>query len=380
MTPRSDNRRPAAPARMAPPMTERVLISGGAGFIGCTLAPRLLARGAEVLAFDNLHPQVHTSPGLPPRLHPGVRFVPGDVTVASNWAALFKFFQPEVVVHLAAETGTGQSLTAANRHAAVNVSGTALLLDALVAARHVPRQFLLASSRAIYGDGAWRDESGHVFYPAGRSRAQLDEGEWDFRGPTGLPATALPHRAGTTIPNPISVYAATKLAQEHLLSAWCRAFGSRLTVLRLQNVYGPGQSVTNPYTGVLTLFARLSRERRALDIYEDGEIIRDFVHVEDVASAMESALGREGEGVRTYDVGSGAPTTIAAVARHLARRFEAPEPIVSGRFRDGDVRAASCDITAAARDLGYAPRISIEAGLETLARSLEDPPPTSPGR
>jgi dTDP-L-rhamnose 4-epimerase len=303
----------------------------------------------------------------------GVTFVPGDVTVAANWTAVFKYFKPDTVVHLAAETGTGQSLTEANRHAAVNVSGTALLLDALTAAKHVPRQVLLASSRAIYGDGAWRDESGHVFYPVGRSRGDLDNGQWDFRGPGGQPAQPLPHLAGTTQPNPISVYAATKLAQEHLLAALCRAFGSKLTVLRLQNVYGPGQSVGNPYTGVLTLFARFARDHKVLDIYEDGEIIRDFVHVEDVVAAMVSALkDSQAGGVRTYDVGSGVPTTIAAVARLLAKRFGAPAPVVSGKFRDGDVRAASCDITAARRDLGYNPRMTIEAGLETLARSIEE--------
>jgi dTDP-L-rhamnose 4-epimerase len=366
-------------------MIGRVLISGGAGFIGCTLAPKLLADNAEVVIFDNLHPQVHTTPGLPARLPAGATFVPGDVTVASNWATLLKYFRPDTVVHLAAETGTGQSLTEANRHAAVNVSGTALLLDALTAAKHVPQKFLLASSRAIYGDGAWRDESGTIFYPTGRSRADLEKRQWDFRGPTGLPARPLPHLAGSTQPNPISVYAATKLTQEHLLAAWCRAFGSQLTVLRLQNVYGPGQSLGNPYTGVLTLFARFARERKVLDIYEDAEIIRDFVHVEDVATAMVSALSAtatsaphaSADAVRTYDIGSGAPTTIGAVARLLARRFSAPEPVVSGKFRDGDVRAASCDISAARRDLGYAPRISIEAGLETLARSVEDPPAAS---
>jgi dTDP-L-rhamnose 4-epimerase len=276
-----------------------------------------------------------------------------------------------VIVHLAAETGTGQSLTEAHRHTDVNVSGLARLLDGLAAAGHTPRQFLLASSRAIYGDGAWRDREGRVFYPRGRARTDLEGGHFDVRAADGHAATALPHDASITRPNPISVYGATKLAQEHILAAWCDAFGSRLTILRLQNVYGPGQAVGNPYTGVLTLFARLARERRPLDIYEDGEIIRDFVHVDDVTAAMVAALSSSLEGVHTYDVGSGSPTTIAVVARLLAKRFEAPAPVISGKFRAGDVRAASCDIGAATRELGYLPLVSLEAGLETLARSIE---------
>jgi dTDP-L-rhamnose 4-epimerase len=350
---------------------ERVLITGGAGFIGCTLAPRLLARGDEVVVFDNLHPQVHPDAGLPSRLPKGVTFVPGDVTVSANWQTLLKYFKPDVVVHLAAETGTGQSLTEANRHALVNVSGTAQLLDALTHARHVPRQLLLASSRAIYGDGAWRGGQGEVFYPVGRVHADLAQGIWDHRGADGQRATALPHLAGETRPNPISVYGATKLAQEHLLAAWARAFGGGLTILRLQNVYGPGQSPTNSYTGVLTLFARVAGENKTLEIYEDGEIVRDFVYVDDVTSAMVRAIETGTNAVRVYDIGSGAPTTIKAVAQWLARRFGAPEPIVSGKFRDGDVRAASCDIQAARRELGYQPLTSVEAGLEALARSFE---------
>jgi dTDP-L-rhamnose 4-epimerase len=350
---------------------ERVLITGGAGFVGCALASKLLEQGADVVVFDNLHPQVHPGPGLPARLPKGVRFVPGDVTVGANWQTLFKYFTPDVVVHLAAETGTGQSLTEANRHAMVNVSGTAQLLDALTRTRHVPRLFLLPSSRAVYGDGAWQDERGQVFYPTGRLHADLEKGIWDHRGADGGRAVALPHRAAETRPNPISIYGATKLAQEHLLAAWARAFGCGLTVLRLQNVYGPGQSPTNSYTGVLTLFAKLARERQTLEIYEDGQIVRDFVYIDDVVSAMMLAMATGGSAVRTYDIGCGAPTTIEVVARWLARRFAAPDPVVGGKFRDGDVRAASCDIEAARRGLGYQPLTSVEAGLEALARWFE---------
>ncbi|MDC0708318.1 NAD-dependent epimerase/dehydratase family protein [Stigmatella sp. ncwal1] len=352
-------------------MSRKVLISGGAGFIGCHVARKLLERGDEVLVFDNLHPQVHTQFGLPQDMPKGVVFVPGDVTVAENWGTLFRFFRPDVVIHLAAETGTGQSLTESHRHASVNVAGTARLIDALTAIRHVPEQFVLTSSRAVYGDGAWRDTAGTVFYPPARSRQALELQQWNLSGPTGLPAEAMPSVAGQTHPNPISVYGATKLTQEHMLAAWCGAFGSGLSILRLQNVYGPGQAPGNPYTGVLTLFARLAREQKVLDIYEDGKIVRDFVHVEDVAQAIVQAVARPTRNVRMFDIGSGSPTTIDAVARELARRYGAPAPVVSGKFRDGDVRAASCSIESARGALDYQPRWTLEAGLASLKEWLE---------
>lgn len=343
----------------------KILITGGAGFIGCTLGTRLAVEGHEVVAFDSLHPQVHSGDGLPARLSPKVKFVPGDVTVASNFVALLKYFKPDSVVHLAAETGTGQSLTESARHASVNVLGTANLLDALTASHHVPKHLLIASSRAVYGDGAWRDGSGNVFYPSGRSRRDLEAHCWNFRGPKGEEATPLPHDASTTRSNPISVYGATKLTQEHMIAAWARAFGSSLTTLRLQNVYGPGQAPQNAYTGILTLFVRLARERKQLQVYEDGAIVRDFVHVDDVARAMSACIEKRVSG--TFDIGSGKASTILEAANQIASILGAPVPAITGAFRDGDVRAASCTVAAAASAFGYEPKISLEAGLRQIA-------------
>jgi len=342
----------------------RVLITGGAGFIGCRLAASLLGAGDTVDVLDNLHPQVHGGRGVPAELPANVRVLPGDVTAIDSWNAVLEVSKPNVVVHLAAETGTGQSLTHPTRHAAVNVLGTAALIEALENSSRRPDHILLASSRAVYGDGAWSTDDGTVFYPGHRTTQMLDSAQWDHRHPDGSFARALASSAGATVPNPTSVYAATKLAQEHLLSSWCKARDVDLTVLRLQNVFGPGQSVTNSYTGVMTFFARTALERGVIDIYEDGEIVRDFVFVDDVVSAMSAAVKQPG--TRTLDVGSGLRTTIADVAALVADVSGAPKPRISGRYRLGDVRAAWCDIAPTTVALKYLPATTLETGVNAL--------------
>lgn len=345
-------------------MTTTVLVTGGAGFIGCALTRRLVAAGYEVAVMDVLHPQVHgerQAIGLPP----SVRLFTGDVTHAPDWDAVLRLFRPSQIVHLAAETGTAQSLTEATRHGSVNVVGTTQLLDALSRAAIVPDQLVLASSRAVYGEGAWQCGT-QTFYPRPRSHAQLLAGIWDPSGPNGQPATPLPSSAAQTEPRPTNIYAATKLAQEHLLTAWTAAHDANLSVLRLQNVYGPGQSLTNSYTGIVTLFARLAREQRLLEVYEDGRIVRDFVFIDDVADAMFAAIRTPATERRCLDIGSGVATTIHDLAREVAAACDAPEPIVVSMFRDGDVRAASCAIDQAKDDLDWHPKWALRDGIHAL--------------
>jgi dTDP-L-rhamnose 4-epimerase len=313
---------------------------------------------------DILHPQVHHD-GSAIDLPPSVRLFTGDVTHAPDCDAVLRSCRPAQVVHLAAETGTAQSLNEATRHGSVNVVGTTQLLDALSRSAHVPEQFVLASSRAVYGEGAWQCGSA-VFFPPPRSHAQLLAGRWDPRGPTDDPVVALPSRADRTQPRPTNIYAATKLAQEHILGAWAAAHDTHLSVLRLQNVYGPGQSLTNSYTGIVALFARLARASRALEVYEDGRIVRDFVFIDDVVEALFAAIEQPAVGPRCLDIGSGVPTTIHDLARQIAALCDAPEPVVVGKFRDGDVRAAQCDIEASAQELGWRSRWSLEDGLGAL--------------
>jgi dTDP-L-rhamnose 4-epimerase len=338
-----------------------VLVTGGAGFIGCALADRLAASADRWIALDSLHAQVHPNSERPPALTDAAELVVGDVTDPAAWDQLLATAKPDTVIHLAAETGTAQSLDEASRHSRVNVVGTTELTDALGRAGHLPRHVILASSRAVYGEGSW-SRGGEVFQPGMRSHEQLEAGEWDFPD-----ATALPNLALTTPPAPTSVYGATKLAQENLLTAWGGARGVPVSILRLQNVYGPGQSLINSYTGIVSLFSQWAREGKQIPLYEDGNIIRDFVFIDDVASAIgATALAGPDAARPILDVGTGVATTIRDMAVAIANYYGAPEPVVDGRFRDGDVRAASADISATKQWLDWEPTTDLDAGVAAL--------------
>lgn len=344
-----------------------VLVTGGAGFIGVALARKLAADAARWVVLDNLHPQVHAEGKRPRELTESAELVIGDVTDADAWDHLLRELRPDVVVHLAAETGTAQSLHEATRHAQVNVVGTTAMLDAFARAGHVPAHFVLSSSRAVYGEGQW-ERDGVRFSPGQRSHAQLAAGEWDFAG-----ARPLPSAAAVTPPAPTSIYGATKLGQEHLLRVWCASHDSTLTTLRLQNVYGPGQSLINSYTGIVSLFSQLAKSGEAIPVYEDGGITRDFVFIEDVADAFVEIITDPPSGVdRVFDIGSGVGTTVLELARRIADFHGAPAPRITGAFRDGDVRHCECSIAATLDGIQWRPRWSVAEGVGALQRWIDE--------
>lgn len=336
------------------------LVTGGAGFIGCSMSAGLADRFSNLVVVDNLHPQVHSRRERPAALDTRARLVIGDVTDSTMWDSLLRDVRPQVVIHLAAETGTGQSLTESTRHSMVNVVGTSQLLDGLHRNGCTPERMVLSSSRAVYGEGVWRAKDGTLLQPGQRSNAQLRAGQWDFPD-----ATALPFRAAVTPAAPTSVYGGTKLAQEHLMRAWALAHDSSLRILRLQNVYGPGQSLSNPYTGIVSLFVRMAKQGKSIPLYEDGEMTRDFVFIDDVSSALMAAVDTPRGGF-VLDVGTGVGASVRQIAELIARRYGAPAPHVSGQFRDGDVRHAMSEIQDTEAALPWRPAVSLEQGLGRL--------------
>ncbi len=340
---------------------KKVLVTGGAGFIGTALARKYARSTRKWTVYDSLLPQVHGA-GAVPALPDGVKLVVGDVRDKDCLSDTVAYAAPDVVVHLAAETGTGQSLSEPTRHTDVNVNGIATFFEALDKG-DLPEEFVLASSRAVYGEGAWRGYSGELFYPGPRTKNMLEAGQWDF--PDSVP---VPSRAGVTQPQPSNVYGATKLAQENLAVAWTTARGVSSTILRFQNVYGTGQSPLNPYTGVVTFFIEQAKLGNAIPIFEDGNIMRDFVHIDDVVRAVGTASAVPGNVLA--DVGSGSAVSIYDMAHIVAYAYGAPQPVVTGEYRLGDVRSATCDMGGGEDVFGSVSHATFEEGLQKILTGI----------
>jgi dTDP-L-rhamnose 4-epimerase len=346
----------------------RILVTGGLGFIGSRIVGRLLQRGDEVVVLDNLHPQVHTDTAAAERLRAlGAEVVIGDVRDRASWALADDV---DAVFHMAAETGTGQSMAEVVRYCEVNVSGTAQLCEAVHRSERLRRIFL-PGSRAIYGEGLWRcGEHGDVVPPARRRD--------DLAARRYLPACPICERIleplatrEETPPRPASVYATTKLVQEQILRQTCDAAGRDLRIARYQNVYGPGQALGNPYTGVLAIFARQISEGRTLDIYEDGGIARDFVFIDDVVEASLAIFGTDRD-PGPVNVGTGSPTTLLDVVQAFASAgMGEVSHEVTGHFRDGDVRYAVADVTRLRATWGTTP-IPFATGLARYVDTLRE--------
>ncbi len=345
-----------------------VLITGGAGFIGSHLADELLHRGHRVRILDNLDPQVHGGGGaVPGYLNPEAELQVGDVRDAGAVREALRGVQ--IVFHLASAVGVGQSMYEVDRYTSVNSLGTAVLMKALIE-RPVYR-LVVASSMSVYGEGAYRRGDGTEAAGLPRTRERLEGGEWELVDETGAvlePAATPEHKA----PQLSSVYALTKYDQERMCLLLGEAYRFPVTALRFFNVYGTRQALSNPYTGVLAIFASRLLNGRSPILFEDGLQRRDFVSVRDVAQACRLAMEHPGAGGQVFNVGSGRSYTVREVAERLAavlgREDAAPE--VSGRYRVGDIRHCFADISKARRVLGYRPRIDLEQGLRELAEWL----------
>ncbi|NSY19757.1 NAD-dependent epimerase/dehydratase family protein [Neorhizobium sp. AL 9.2.2] len=340
----------------------RIFVTGGAGFIGSRLVRQLSAKGAELGVYDNLLAQVH---GPSPSVNLPAQVTIADVRDGDALSAAITAFKPTMVVHLAAETGTGQSADEPVRYVDVNVGGTARLIEAMRRLDKPPQRVVLAATRAVYGESAYRTATGDIVIPSPRRPEDMAKGIFDVHGADG--ATLTPERTLETMaPAPSSVYGSSKLMQEYLLLQVPAAWNT--TILRLQNVYGPGQSLRNPYTGVLSIFCQQAMAGKTLNIYEDGLIYRDFVFIDDVVSAFVAACADGGQADRLLNVGTGHETSILSAARMILTDLCLPDHqlTVTGDFRAGDVRYAVADISRTLAALDWTPRVSFAEGVAQL--------------
>lgn len=350
-------------------MTRQVLITGGAGFIGSHLADELLGHGYRVRALDNLSPQVHGgSCERPPYLDPEVELVVGDVRDPTTMREAMRGV--DMVYHLAAAVGVGQSMYEVAHYTSVNNLGTAVLLQELVE-RPVER-LVVASSMSLYGEGLCRASDGSLVAGGERSLEQLREGDWELHGPDGLELEPVP-TPETKAPSLASVYALSKFDQERLCLMVGRAYRIPTVALRFFNVYGPRQALSNPYTGVLAIFASRLLNGNPPSIFEDGLQRRDFVNVRDVARACRLALEVPGAADSVFNVGSGNSYTVREIASRLADVMGCGymEPEITGKYRVGDIRHCFADISRARAVLGYEPAVPFHEGLQELAGWLE---------
>jgi dTDP-L-rhamnose 4-epimerase len=347
----------------------RVLITGGAGFIGSHAAAALLDAGYEVRLLDNLCPQVHGgSRQRPSYLTGDAELIVGDVTDAPILDRALR--GADMVLHLASTVGVGQSMYDIEAYVRTNELGTATLLQAL--AKRPVERLVVASSMSVYGEGACRSPDGGIVMPRERSIDQLRRADWELQDDGGSALAPLP-TPETKQPALSSIYALNKYAQERMCLIIGSAYGIPTLALRFFNVYGPHQALSNPYTGVLAIFAARLLNRRSPLVFEDGLQRRDFIHVHDVARACRLALESECSN-DVFNVGSGESRTILSVAHDLARVMDCSElaPTITGKYRAGDIRHCFADLEKSRTLLGFEPNVDFDDGLSELAHYLTD--------
>lgn len=346
----------------------RVLITGGAGFIGSNIALKLSKKGYKVTVLDTLSEQIHganpesTSP-LYQKIKDKVDFIKGDV---SNREDLEKaLVDVDYVIHLAAETGTGQSMYEIKNYVDTNIGGTALLLDILTNTEHHVKRVVVAESRAVYGEGKYHCPICGDVYPYERTDENLAKGDFECKCPKcGGDVDLIATTEDSTI-HPSSVYGISKQVQGQLVHLVCKSIGVESVSFRYQNVYGPGQSLTNPYTGILSIFSTRIKNGNGINIFEDGKETRDFVYIDDVVDATILGMEVPEANGHVFNVGTGIATDVLTVANTLCEKYGINVPItVSGNYRLGDIRHNFADITAARQILGFEPKWSFADGIE----------------
>lgn len=356
---------------------KKILVTGGAGFIGSNLSLKLLSKGYEVTILDNLSKQIHganpdkTSP-LYNSIKNKVHFIEGSVTNREDW--LKAIDSVDCIVHLAAETGTGQSMYEIEKYVGVNIGGTALMLDILTNTNHTVKKVVVAESRAIYGEGRYYSKELNQFvYPTERSEAAMRAGDFEVKYKGCDSPLKLVGTTEDSMIHPTSVYGITKQVQGQLVHLVCPSIGIASVSYRYQNVYGPGQSLSNPYTGILSIFSTRIRNGNGINIFEDGKETRGFVYIDDVVDATILGIEKEEANGHVFNVGTGVATDVLTVARTLIEKYEIDVPVtISGNFRLGDIRHNYADITAARTILGFEPKWSFSDGIGEFVKWVNE--------
>jgi dTDP-L-rhamnose 4-epimerase len=352
-------------------MSKKILITGGAGFIGSNLALFLLEKGYTVTVLDNLSEQIHgadpeNSSPLFTSIKDKLKFIKGTVCSVEDWNKAFG--DNETIVHFAAETGTGQSMYQIKKYSDVNVGGTAIMLDILANNITKVKKVVVASSRAIYGEGKYVTSKLEPVYPEHRSSENMNAGNFEVNYP-GItePLQLAPTDEQSKI-HPSSVYGITKYNQEQMVMTVCPSIGIAPVAFRYQNVYGPGQSLSNPYTGILSIFSTLIKNNKPINIFEDGKESRDFVFIDDIVKATYLGIEKDEANGEIFNVGTGVPVTVAEVANLLLELYDANVPLqVTGNYRLGDIRHNYADTSKIEKLLGFKTEVDFKTGLKKFA-------------
>lgn len=350
---------------------KNILITGGAGFIGSNLALKLIEKGYKITVLDNLSKQIHgenpeiTSP-LFKSIKDKVTFIEGTVTSREDWEKALK--NQNVVVHFAAETGTGQSMYCIEKYTEVNIQGTAIMLDILANKENSVEKIVIASSRSIYGEGKYKHPKLGIVYPTHRKENDMLAGNFELTYSDQEELELLATDEDSKI-HPSSVYGITKQNQEQMIMTVCPTIGIAPVGFRYQNVYGPGQSLSNPYTGILSIFSTQIRNNNPIQIFEDGKETRDFVFIDDVVDATILGIEKEEANGHVFNVGTGVATDVLEVANSLIKAYEIDVPVtVTGRFRLGDIRHNFADLTKIKERLGFEPKVYFEQGINKFTK------------
>ena len=354
---------------------KNILITGGAGFIGSHFALFLLKQGFEVTVLDNLSKQVHgdfpevTSP-LFQSLKDRVRFIHGDVTNYRDLLVAIK--DQDAIVHLAAETGTAQSMYQIKKYSDVNIGGTALIADILINNKNRVKKIIIASSRAIYGEGKYYCSRDGIVYPGSRKEENLSKGDFKCKCPICGESVKLMATSENSRLLPTSIYGVTKQCQEQIVLTVAKSLGISAVALRYQNVYGPGQSLINPYTGILSIFSTQIKNNKNINVFEDGLESRDFVYIDDVIEATFLSLISKDIGQEVFNVGADVPVNVLTIAETLQNIYNSKMKInISGNYRIGDIRHNYADLTLISNRLGYKPKVKFEQGIKSFCNWVD---------